>query len=157
MEIWKSLYMFGFIQKQYPEKFAFLILINLALFTCEVCIFLKNYPNFKHILLFLCVCKQPFHISSAHISKTKMSCVKPLSKDFVKKLFWVKTDIVVGFDICVSLALNHLMSAAKSFIFYLQGIEGKEYFQTKHFQFFQLIINWFFSFEIFVSSKTKLY
>ena len=34
--------MFGFIQKQYLEIFAFLTLRTLELFTCEVCIFFKN-------------------------------------------------------------------------------------------------------------------
>ena len=42
MQIWKSPYVFGFIQKSYLENFAFLILINLELFTREVCVFLKS-------------------------------------------------------------------------------------------------------------------
>ena len=37
MQIWKSSYMFGFIKKQYPENFPFLILRILELFTREVC------------------------------------------------------------------------------------------------------------------------
>ena len=41
MQIWKSLYMFVFIQKEYPENFAFLILRILELFLREVCEFLK--------------------------------------------------------------------------------------------------------------------
>ena len=40
MQIWKFHYMFGFIQKQYPENFAFLILRIAELFTREACIFL---------------------------------------------------------------------------------------------------------------------
>ena len=39
MQIWKSLYMFVLIKKQYPENFAFLILWILELFTREVCTF----------------------------------------------------------------------------------------------------------------------
>ena len=42
MEIWKPPDMFVFIQKQYPENFAFLILRILKLFTREVCKFLKK-------------------------------------------------------------------------------------------------------------------
>ena len=42
MQIWKSLNIFVFISKQYPENFAFLILRVLELFTREVGIFLKK-------------------------------------------------------------------------------------------------------------------
>ena len=42
MQIWKPPYMFVFIWKQYPEKFAFLLLRILGLFAREVCKFLKN-------------------------------------------------------------------------------------------------------------------
>ena len=35
-----------FIQKQYPENFAFLILRILELFAREVCKFLKKWANF---------------------------------------------------------------------------------------------------------------
>ena len=42
MQIWKSLYMFVFIQKQYRENFAFLILKILELFAREVCKFIKK-------------------------------------------------------------------------------------------------------------------
>ena len=50
MQNWKSLYRFGSILNSYLENFAFLILINLELFTqevfsCEVSVFLKNLPN----------------------------------------------------------------------------------------------------------------
>ena len=37
MQIWKSLYMFVLIQKQYPENFAFLILRILKLFNRKLC------------------------------------------------------------------------------------------------------------------------
>ena len=37
MQIWKSPYMFLVIQKYYPEKFAFLILRILELYTSKVC------------------------------------------------------------------------------------------------------------------------
>ena len=40
MQIWKSLNMFVFISKEYPENLAFLILRVLELFTREVGIFL---------------------------------------------------------------------------------------------------------------------
>ena len=42
MQIWKSPYMFVFIQKEYPENFSFLILRILKLFAPEVCKFLKK-------------------------------------------------------------------------------------------------------------------
>ena len=38
--------MFAFIQKQYPESFAFLLVGILELFTREVCEFLKKQANF---------------------------------------------------------------------------------------------------------------
>ena len=39
------------------------------LFAREVCKFLKKLGNFLHILLFLNVCKQTFHISHVRISQ----------------------------------------------------------------------------------------
>ena len=42
MQIWKSLYMSVFVWKQYPENFAFLILVILELLAREVCKFLKK-------------------------------------------------------------------------------------------------------------------
>ena len=42
MQIWKSRYLFAFIQKQYAENLTFLILRILELFTREVCDFLKK-------------------------------------------------------------------------------------------------------------------
>ena len=62
MQIWKSPYMFGFIQKLYLENFALLILINFELFTHEFC-------GFFHSLLLRYVCKQTFYTSRACISQ----------------------------------------------------------------------------------------
>ena len=42
MQIWKFHYMFVFLQKRYPENFAFLILRINELFTRKVCFFLKK-------------------------------------------------------------------------------------------------------------------
>ena len=42
MQIWKTPYMFVFIQIQYPESFAFFILRILEFFAREVCKFLKK-------------------------------------------------------------------------------------------------------------------
>ena len=42
MQICKSLEMFVFMETQYPENFAFLILRIFELFAREVCEFLKN-------------------------------------------------------------------------------------------------------------------
>ena len=42
MQIWKSPYMIVFVEKQYPENFALLILRILELFAREVCKFLKK-------------------------------------------------------------------------------------------------------------------
>ena len=38
--------MFVFIQKQYPENLAYLVLKVLELFAIEVCMFLKKSANF---------------------------------------------------------------------------------------------------------------
>ena len=46
MQIGKSPYMFVFIQKQYSENFAFLILGILELFVSIVCKPLKKWANF---------------------------------------------------------------------------------------------------------------
>ena len=62
MQIWKSLRMFVFIENWYPENFAFWILRIHELFIRKVCIFLKKYATFKHILLFLYIYKQTFCI-----------------------------------------------------------------------------------------------
>ena len=59
--------MFQFIKKHYPPNYAFLILTILELFMREVCKFPKKQANFYHILLFLNVCKQTFHISYVHL------------------------------------------------------------------------------------------
>ena len=42
IQVGKSLYMFEFIQKQYPENFAYLIRTILELFASEVCKFLRK-------------------------------------------------------------------------------------------------------------------
>ena len=42
MQIWKSLYMFVLILKQYPENFAFLIRRIFELFARGVCKFIKK-------------------------------------------------------------------------------------------------------------------
>ena len=52
-----------------PEDFAYLIIRILELFAREVCKFLEQWVDFKHILLFLNICKQTFHISHARISQ----------------------------------------------------------------------------------------
>ena len=53
-----------------PEDFAYLIIRILELFAREVCKFLEQWVDFKHILLFLNVCKQTFHISTrAYLKK----------------------------------------------------------------------------------------
>ena len=46
--------------------------------TQEVCIFLKNYATCQHIVLFLYVCKQTFHISWVRISQ-KLNAINPES------------------------------------------------------------------------------
>ena len=60
------------MQKQYPEDFAFSILRIRELFAREACTFLKKV-NFEHILLFLNVCQQTFHISHVRISQKVQS------------------------------------------------------------------------------------
>ena len=46
MEIWKSLYMVVFIEKQYTENFASLVLRIFELFRREICKFLLKFHNF---------------------------------------------------------------------------------------------------------------
>ena len=69
MQIWKSLYISVFIWKQDPDIFAFLILRILEISAREVCKILKKWANFEHVLLFLYVCKQSFHISHMRLSQ----------------------------------------------------------------------------------------
>ena len=45
-------------QQQNSGNFGFIIHRNVLLFNCEVCIFLKKWPTFEHILSF---CKEKFH------------------------------------------------------------------------------------------------
>ena len=59
MQIWKSPYMFVFIQNQYPENFAFLILTISDLIAREFLAFFS---------IFLNICKQTFHMSHVRIS-----------------------------------------------------------------------------------------
>ena len=61
--------MFVLIKKQYPKKFAFLILRIFELFAREICKFLKKQANFYLILLFLNVCKQTSDIYRVHVSQ----------------------------------------------------------------------------------------
>ena len=82
--------MFEFIQKQYPENF---VLKNL------------KQATFSHILLFLRVGKQTFHIiSGAHNAKSKC-CYDAKPSAYY---FQVKTKISVDFQICISLSLSEV-------------------------------------------------
>ena len=96
--------MFVFILKQYPQNFAFLILRNFELFAREVYTFLKK-ANFQHILFFLNVCKQTFHIYHiyhfAHTSKSKR-CFNVKSPAYY---FHIKTNTMADFQICISVPL----------------------------------------------------
>ena len=69
MQIWKTPYMFMFIQIQYPESFAFFILRILELFIRGVCIFLKKQATFEHTLLFLFVNKHVAYLKCAYLKK----------------------------------------------------------------------------------------
>ena len=42
MQIWKSLHMYTFMEKQYPKNFAFLILRIVELFTGKICKLLEK-------------------------------------------------------------------------------------------------------------------
>ena len=74
MQIWKSYYMFVFIQKQYPEIFAFLILIILKLFVREVCKFLKKSRLIFNIIycFWMFVNKLFAYLVCAYLKKQKM-------------------------------------------------------------------------------------
>ena len=52
-----------------PENFAFLILRIRELFAREICKCFKKQVNFQHILLYLNIRKQTFHISHVCISQ----------------------------------------------------------------------------------------
>ena len=69
IEIRKSLYVFMFIDEQYPESFAFFILRILELFIRGVCIFLKKQATFEHTLLFLFVNKHVTYLKCAYLKK----------------------------------------------------------------------------------------
>ena len=84
--------MFVFIQKQYPENFAFLILRILELFAREVCKFLKK----------LAVYKQTFHDLTCEYLKSKTS----FNMKFSIYYFHMKTKILADFQICVSVPLR---------------------------------------------------
>ena len=72
MQVWESTYMFVFMEKQYTENFAFFFLRFIELFTGEVCKSLRKQANFYHILLYLNVCKQTFHIPHVGISQKSL-------------------------------------------------------------------------------------
>ena len=69
-QIWKSLYMFVFIQKQYRENFTFLILRNLELFAREVCKFFKS-RLILNIFCFWMFVNKLSHIARVYISERK--------------------------------------------------------------------------------------
>ena len=69
IEIRKSLYVFMFIDEQYPESFAFFILRILELFIRGVYIFLKKQAAFEHTLLFLIVNKHVTYLKCAYLKK----------------------------------------------------------------------------------------
>ena len=87
-QIWNSHYLFVFTQKQYPENFAFFILIILELFALAVCKFLKKQANFEHILLFLNVCKQIFLISIVRISQKVKGVLNSTYYFHMKIWYW---------------------------------------------------------------------
>ena len=111
--------MFLFSSKQYPEKVAILILI-VELFISKVllCIFIKIQVNFQYILLFLCVCRQIFHISRARISEKVKGVLKGVMKSSVY-CFYVKSKISVKFHICISLPLRIVMYRSFIFVIFL--------------------------------------
>ena len=65
--------MFGSIQKSYLENFAFVILRNIALFTREVCVFLKNQANFQHFWNYKIFCRleQDFSLYKKNVDDIK--------------------------------------------------------------------------------------
>ena len=95
MQNWKSPYMLVFLQEQYPENFSFLILKILELFSVKFVNFLKSRLIFVR---FYCFVNKLSHISSEHISKSKR-CFNVKSSTYY---FHVKTKILPGFQICIS-------------------------------------------------------
>ena len=62
IQIWKSPYMFVFIQKQYPQIFAFFILRSLELFASEVC---KFFKLFTYLRVHISKSKRCFNVKSS--------------------------------------------------------------------------------------------
>ena len=113
MQIWKSPYMFGSTEKSYPKNFLFSILINLELFTRAVCVFLKNWANFLHILLCPYVCKETVYISWVSISHEVFYDVIPSLH-----YFYVKTEMLANFQIWISVTLNWDIKISKSLVLF---------------------------------------
>ena len=104
MQIWKSLHKFVFIWKQYPENIAFWILKMLELFTRKVCIFLQSRLLFNAFYCFCMFVKNISQISQVRISQ-KMKCV--IMRNLRDTIFYMKTNVLQDFLICMSVPLNH--------------------------------------------------
>ena len=104
MQIGKSPYMFAFIQKQYPENLAFLVLTFLELFALEgkFVNFLTSRLIFNIFYCFWMFLNKLFTYLSAHISESKRCLnVKSLAYSF-----HMKTKISGKFQISISVALT---------------------------------------------------
>ena len=104
MQIWKSLYMFEFIQKQYPESFALLILGMLPV--KFVIFFIKNRLIFKIFHFFCMFVNKHFINTGAYISKSKW-CYNGKPNGI---FFYMKTKIPLNFPICISVPLILFLS-----------------------------------------------
>ena len=100
MQIWKSPYMFVFMQKQCLENFAFLILRILELFAREAC---KSRLIFNIFFCFWMFVNKSFtYLSRALISESKR-CFNLKSSTYY---FHIKTKISADFQICISVPLK---------------------------------------------------
>lgn len=100
--LWKSTYVFVFIQKQYAENTAFLIRRILEFFTGEVCIFIKVssllFNIFERFLyrftcmFFVCLCLYQEH--------------KYIIVWNLRYIFHLKTNILMDFEVCICVLLK---------------------------------------------------
>ena len=95
--------MFGFLEKQCPENFTFLVLKIIELFEREVFIFfVKSRLLFNISYCFFMFVNKRFYISDAYMSKSQR-CYNAKRSPYY---FYVKTKISVDFHICISVPLN---------------------------------------------------
>ena len=131
MQIWKTPYMFLFNIKAMLENFAFLIIRILELFAREVCKFLEHWADFKHILWFLNVCKQTFHISHSRISQEVKGVLMWNFQHIIsiwRRIYWqiFRSALVLPLISCFAISFSMM-------VFYFKLIHDGKFVQNKAF------------------------